>query len=155
MPAIPQYALGRHFTQMTIQGMSNTAGTLALAGSAVVLAARKKGFDHEMTADLEDINGDGSTVKNNVVIADDQSVTYEILTVNNGSDPLPLQTLFLAYGYFTLSWTVGTGSSQRQLTAIMVRENHNLSSRGRGAIMGSASFRGVDVDSGYLTVTTP
>lgn len=154
MPAIPQYSLGRHFT-WKIQGYSNSAGTLTLAGSELTLSGVKKGFDYSQEPESEDVHSDNSTVKNNVTLVDDQSIAFEILHVNGGTDPDPLLTLFRAYEYFKITWSVGSGSSLRTLSAVMKRGPYKMTSRGRGASMGSAEFLGVDVDTGYLTVTTP
>lgn len=152
MPTIPRYALGRTFT-LTIQGYTLSAGTLTLAGTAVTLTTKKKGFKRDQLMDEEDINSDASTVKNMVTLADDQAISIDVLQVNDGTDPSPLETLFLTYEYFKLTWVVGTGASLKTKTAIVKRSTLAENSSGRGAILCTANFTGCDVDTGYFTVT--
>lgn len=154
MASIPLYQLGKHLVAITITPQNvSTAGVLS-DGTPISCVATRRSMGLDFQPEKSEINHGGSTRHNNVVLADGYSYNIEVLKVNNGNDPAPLKTAYLAYDIFKVSWTEGTGTSQKVNTIYGSRGAAGDRYDGRGEVIFTFAIDCVDVGaSDFYTLT--
>lgn len=144
MPTIRPWMLGRNLTSVLLTPLTiGTAGTTT-EGTVVTLTTVTEGITEQLTPDVEDIRPVNSTKAHHVPVSDSFTIELPIIKVNDGGDPNPLKTAFLAYDYFKLAWTEGTGGSAKTVTLYASRGPLGSGIQGYGKQVASASFNSVD-----------
>lgn len=133
---IPLWLLGKHYSSIVITAqVPNTAGVLSnstVTAGSVTVTRVKSSLAFNINPIKEEINDDASVWANNVVLADDASMTIGIKAVNDGTDPDKFYGAIAAHDYFKAVFTYGTGASARTVTFYGSRGefSHNASGRG-------------------------
>lgn len=150
---ILQPMLGRHLTACTIQECAvSTAGVVTLTGSPVAILAAHKSLVVNNSPQREEINSSNSVRMNEVILADSESMSIEIFQVNDGADPAPIITQWLAADYLQIAWTQGTvtGSIQTQKFT-GVRGAIKIGAEGRGEQVCTLELGPIDLGTAQYT----
>ncbi len=161
MATIPTYRIGRHLTAITITGqtVSVTPGSVGLladgVGASVNLLAVLETMRSTLRAQKEEISPSTSIREHMVNIADGQSLRLDVIEVNNGTDPTPLNTLVMTYGIFKVSWVIGTITGFiKTKTAYYSRGDYEDGQAGKGKQIASLTLDPVDVGSDSFAIAT-
>lgn len=130
-------------------------GTLSDTGTPVTVTTLR-GLTPQRTTEKRDIRPITSPRANSVVVGDNFHVDLQVIKVNNSTDPDPLNTLLLAYDYFSLTWTAGSVTGGKKTTKIYVsRGDVSEPFTDQGEVVTSCTFDAVDPGSSdFWKVTT-
>lgn len=147
---IPLWLLGKHVQTLTITPMSvGTDGALtAVTGSAVAAVRLRTRFDFQISPQDEEINDDGSTVANHVLLADDFTLSIDLLGVADGNEPFKMNNLIGTYNYFKVVTVFTKGGSTKTLTVVGTRGDLGANSNGRGAFKEALNLKCADTGTG-------
>jgi len=146
------YLLAKHITAVTVTPQTVAANGALSAATAIGLAAKLRDLDDEAETSTDEINPITSGRLNNVPIADGYRCAIEFLGVNDGTDPDPMMTAWLAYDIFKLAYVIGTGSSQKTKTIYGCRARKSFKTQGR--LAPSLRFEILCVDVGATDFVT-
>lgn len=133
MPSIPVFLLAKNITAVTVTPQSVAANGALTGATAIALAAKLRDLDDELETQTEEINPITSGRLNNVPIADGYRCAIEFLGVNDGTDPDPMMTAWLAYDIFKIAYTIGSGTSVKVKTIYGCRARKSFKTNGKGA----------------------
>jgi hypothetical protein len=154
MPAVPNPQLGKDLTSYTVQGYSNSGGTLTLTGSAISIKAIHQSHSLQYKNTLSEINSSSSTRRNMVKIDGGFTMDISVFLVNDGTDPSPLETLANSVDYVKVAWVTGnvTGSVETHAFNGII-EGFSRESSGRDARICNFSLAEIDLGTSAYTRT--
>lgn len=157
---IPRYRVGQNLTTfvLTPQTISTSAGTVGqLADTTPVLTvtAVLESMRSTLRAQKEEISPSTSTREHSVNIADGQSLRLDIIEVNNGTDPTPLNTAVMVTDIFKVSWTIGTITGFiKTKTGYYSRGDYEDGQAGKGKQIASLTLDPVDAGASSFVIAT-
>jgi hypothetical protein len=141
---------------ITGQSVNATTGALTDAGTAVNCTARLGGVNHSMATATKNVSAITRRAANNMAIEDDQDFSVSVMFVNSTTDVEPLRTLFLTYGVFKLTYTIGktTNAAKGKITLFGQATGYDFGQQDKGEIIASLSFKQVDSGAAGDTLIT-
>lgn len=134
MPSIPVWLVAKNITAVTVTPQTVAANGSLSDGTPIALAAKLRDIDDELETQTEEINPITSGRLNNVPIADGYRCAIEFLGVNDGNDPDPMMTAWLASDIFKIAYTIGTASGSVKVKTIFgCRSRKSFKTNGKGA----------------------
>jgi hypothetical protein len=154
MASIPVFQRGRDLaTVLVTPQIVSTLGALSDTTPVATITTMMRELQLALDAGKEEISAITSTKRNSVVVDDGFSLNLTILKVNNGSDPNPLRLAITTADIFKVSWTEGSGGSQKSHTLYASRGSLSEGFSGKGSQIASLSFDSVDAGTAWITRT--
>ena len=150
----PKYQLGRHLISCVVTPQTVAAnGAVSDTTPVATISAKMRALRNTLRATNEEISPLNSTRDNMVRTSDGHSLSLDVLKVNDGTDASPLRTLFMAADILKVSWTEGTGASQKVVTGYYTRGEYNDGFEGKGGTIASLTLDPVDVGANTFTIS--
>jgi len=130
-------------------------GTFTEVTASAVTVSTLRGLTAQRTTEKRDIRPITSPRANSVVVGDNAHFDLQVIKVNDGVDTDPLDTILLAYDYFSLTWTEGSVTGGKKTPKCYVsRGDKGDPFTDAGEVIASYTFDIVDPGSSdFYTVT--
>lgn len=147
MPAIKQYAIVAKggLSAVVITPQSVAANGTVTDGTPITITTVLASIQHELVTEKKEVSAITSARTNTVNVADGFTWSCSVITVDNGSDPEPLETALFSADVFKISWQVGSKTGSRKVRTIYAsRGNYSDGAQDKAEMMGTLTFDAVD-----------
>ena len=153
MASIPVYQLGKHLTSVVLTPQTVAANGGLSDGTAVTVTTYIDSLSESLNDQTEEISAVNSTRQHLEKLDSGHEITLSIIKVNNGNDPNPLRTMFLANSVVKIAYTEGTGSSAKTITTYARITNVASGTQGKGKQIASMTLGPVDAGASTYSVS--
>lgn len=151
--SIPLYMRGRGLKSLVITGQTiGTAGALS-DSTAYTLSSSLDGYSESLQRQTENISAVNSTRANNMIVEDDNTITWRALKLNNGGDANQFKTAILLFDIVKAVWVEGDGASAKTTTAYGSITSMESGIEGKGKQIASLTMQQVDVGTATYAVS--